>query len=286
MKPTKTQLFVSALAVMTLIACGERGAQKRPTRGGGAAGKLGAPQKSAANDKKGTSTTTTTTTTTTDRVGLAGTIKVSGVIVKDGKIVDSITLGVPAASQNLSSAIDANMSKLLEGVSTLKTIYTENCDQDALDSLQVRMPEEKASAATDANFAFIKANTIVICGSLTAKAKRTSYVADTVVLADSRLSRQGLADSLISITANNLVLKGDNTIEVNALDKEATATAPVIELLVAKELSSKETGTLNLTSKGAEKSTATTTTADDSRWNTDKVVGEAGSGPKDGEGFE
>ncbi len=204
--------------------------------------------------------------------GQPGSIKVSGIIVKDNTTTDSrITIlsragigkdGTPAnlgrtTQPQLSSKNEKlDLSKLAEQ----KNLISLGCDGKTVDGFakDQSLEIQKLPAPASEGVLTISAKTIVLCGhmdKINTASLRGSFItfnADELILDQVDYSLIGMNGSLV-FNANKLLLQGTSQIATKGFDSSLTLPlTPSLEFNVLKEISSSEDGKLVLKSAGSD----------------------------------
>lgn len=198
--------------------------------------------------------------------GQPGSIKISGVIVKDDSQVDDrITViakgglgknGVEAPVIETRRPLLASKSERtdLSGLAQKNSLVAFGCKASDVTAFaeQNALVVSEASAPLAENVMFISAKAVLLCGKVEAlQYDFLTIDADELLLDRVDLAHFALSGS-IKISTNKLLLSGSNVISTRGLDTAfPLSLVSSIELNVLQEISSNEDGKLLLKSTGA-----------------------------------
>lgn len=197
-------------------------------------------------------------------IALAGDAKMDppkkiSISVKAGADADGKDLKTNPQSVTFISKIDAAASEAVSAAEGTKLFINVGCDISKRTDL-AGLEEKKVTVASLEGVVTLTAHTILLCGANPLKANLISLTAQTVILDSVEESLVGGVESMISIRAREIILKGKNLLSSLAQQREkvvqsADTLNPVQALpvgpsisLTAEKMSGE--GTLSLTSKG------------------------------------
>lgn len=165
--------------------------------------------------------------------GQPGTIFLAGALVNenalDAQITVNITTGMGWRGQKpdvndgilqLRAKLSDSSAQEIEKIKDDNTFVNFGCDTTTLNDLNGL--EEKQVESSSSPVMIVKAKFVLICDGGQLNSGMTLLTADTVVLADFQYEMTGAVDKSFSITTNNLIIKGNNSISSKGKDGSST----------------------------------------------------------------